>query len=450
MATTPEPAQDSRSSGISYQQLLKGDAVPPPEVLTLESPLQNAPLQSVPVSRYTTREFHDLEMQRLWPRIWQMACRAEEIPSVGDYLVYEIGQYSIIVVRTAEGIRAHHNVCRHRGRQLADFDGHASSFICPFHGFSWNIDGSLRNVTSGWDFPHIDQDNFDLTPVQCDSWGGWVFVNMDMNARPLAEYLGALPDHFSIWSPEERYVEAHVAKVMGCNWKACQEAFMEAFHVITTHPQILAGIGDENSQYDVWGNISRAITPNATPSPHLRWTPSEQDLFDSVTMRELDQGPGPQVPDGMTARATMAAGARQGLQQIVGDNVTISDAEVADSIYYTLFPNFHPWGGYNRITYRFRPYDNRHDKSLMECYYLSPFKGERPDPAPVHFLEEDQPWTDAPELGLLAKVFTQDTFNLPKVQAGLEAAQFDEIVLANYQETKIRHFHQLLSEWLAT
>lgn len=225
---------------------------------------------------------------------------------------------------------------------------------------------------------------------------------------------------------------------------------MEAFHVITTHPQILTGIGDENSQYDVWGNISRAITPNATPSPHLRWSPSEQDLFDSVTMRELDQPPGPRVPDGMTARATMAAGARQGLQQIVGDGVSISDAEVADSIYYTLFPNFHPWGGYNRITYRFRPYQNRHDKSLMECYYLSPFQGERPDPAPVHFLEEDEPWTEAPELGLLAKVFTQDTFNLPKVQAGLESAQFDEVVLANYQETKIRHFHHLLSRWVAS
>jgi hypothetical protein len=167
-------------------------------------------------------------------------------------------------------------------------------------------------------------------------------------------------------------------------------------------------------------------------------------------MRELDQPPGPRVPDGMTARATMAAGARQGLQQIVGDGVSISDAEVADSIYYTLFPNFHPWGGYNRITYRFRPYQNRHDKSLMECYYLSPFQGERPDPAPVHFLEEDEPWTEAPELGLLAKVFTQDTFNLPKVQAGLESAQFDEVVLANYQETKIRHFHHLLSRWVAS
>jgi len=438
----------NRSAGVSYQELIGNDPVAPPAVLTLENPLKDVPITSVPVSRYTSREFYELEMERLWPRVWQMACREEEIPAVGDYLIYEIGQFSIIVVRTADGLKAHHNVCRHRGRRLCDFDGHAANFICPFHGFSWNIDGTLRGVTSEWDFPHIDQNNFTLSPVRCEAWGGWVFVNMDQNAEPLAKFLGDLPDHFSIWAPEDRYIEAHVAKVMGCNWKVCQEAFMEAFHVIATHPQILTGIGDENSQYDAWGNFSRAITPNATPSPHLRWSPTEQNLFDAVTMRELDKEPTAIVPEGTTARAMLAEASRTGLQNILGEDKIVSDAEISDSIYYTLFPNFHPWGGYNRITYRFRPFENRHDKSLMECYYMSPFAGERPDPAPIHLLQEDEPWTNAPELGMLAKVFTQDTFNLPKVQKGLAAAQYDEIMLANYQETKIRHFHHLLSKWV--
>ncbi len=438
----------NRSGGISYQELIANDPIAPPAVLTLENPLKDVPITSVPVSRYTSREFYELEMERLWPRVWQMACREEEIPAVGDYLIYEIGQFSIIVVRTADGLKAHHNVCRHRGRRLCDFDGHAANFICPFHGFSWNIDGTLRGVTSEWDFPHIDQNNFTLSPVRCEAWGGWVFVNMDQNAEPLAKFLGDLPDHFSIWAPEDRYIEAHVAKVMGCNWKVCQEAFMEAFHVIATHPQILTGIGDENSQYDAWGNFSRAITPNATPSPHLRWSPTEQNLFDAVTMRELDKEPTAIVPEGTTARAMLAEASRTGLQNILGEDKIVSDAEISDSIYYTLFPNFHPWGGYNRITYRFRPFENRHDKSLMECYYMSPFAGERPDPAPIHLLQEDEPWTNAPELGMLARVFTQDTFNLPKVQKGLAAAQYDEIMLANYQETKIRHFHHLLSKWV--
>ena len=445
MATTAEDL-NRRSAGISFQELIRNDVVPPAPPLTWENPL-DVPLTSVPVSRYTSQAFYDLEMQELWPKVWQMACREEEIPEIGDYYLYEIGLNSIIVVRTHQGIRAHHNVCRHRGRKLCDFEtGHAASFICPFHGFSWNIDGSLRTVTSDWDFPHIDQNDFDLTPVQTGCWGGWVFVNMDMNAAPLSDFIGDLPQHFEYWAPENRYVEAHVGKVMKANWKLCQEAFMEAFHVITTHPQILTGIGDENSQYDAWGNFSRAITPNGTPSPHIRRQPNEQELFDAVTMRALDDPPNPEVPEGTTARAMMAAGARAALQPIIGEGVSIGDSDVSDSIYYTLFPNFHPWGGYNRIVYRFRPWQNRLDRCLMECYYLKPFAGERPAPAPLHLLDEDTPWTEAPELGLLAKVFTQDTFNLPQVQAGLMAAKYDEVVFARYQETKIRHFHHLLSQ----
>ena len=280
-----------------------------------------------------------------------------------------------------------------------------------------------------------------MTPVLADTWGGWVFINLDIQAGPLSNFLGDLPEHFQVWQPQDRYIEAHVGKVMKCNWKACQEAFMEAFHVIHTHPQLLAGIGDENTQYDAWGNMSRAITPNATPSPHIKWTPSQQDLLEAVSMRDLDDPPLPVLPEGVSARAAMA----QGMRASTPANDAFSDAELSDSIYYTLFPNFHPWGGANRIVYRFRPWQNRHDRSLMETYYMSPFQGDRPEPAPLHLLDEDEPWTNAPELGMLAKVFTQDTFNLPQVQKGLDSAQFDEVVFAKYQETKIRHFHDLLS-----
>jgi len=447
---TPANKIEPRSAGISYQDLIATDAVPPPKTLTLEGKLESS-VTTVPVSRYISKEFHDLEMKKLWPRVWQMACREEQIPKVGDNYIYEIGSFSIIVVRTADGIKAHHNVCRHRGRKLCEHPGpgHAPSFICPFHGFSWNVDGSLRSITSEWDFPHIDKDNFDLTPVKVGQWGGWVFINMDMDAEPFEQFYGDLQEHFEGWRPEERYIEAHVGKIMPVNWKLAQEAFMEAFHVVTTHPQILRGTGDENTQYDAWGNFSRAITPNGTPSPHLRWDPDEQDVFEAVSMRKIDDPDAARVPEGMTARSMMAAAAREGLRQLVPEEHHISDADVLDSVYYTLFPNFHPWGGYNRINYRFRPWKGHHDKSLMECYYLSPFKaGERPAPAEFHLLTEEDDWTDAPELGLLAKVFQQDSFNLPHVQTGLEAAQYEEVTLARYQETKLRHFHTLLNEWV--
>ena len=438
-------AEQLNSAGISYQDLIAQDVVPPPRTLTLENRYEGGPL-TVSVDRYRDRAYHDMEMRDLWSKVWQMACRVEEIPSVGDYIIYEIGKFSILVVNTSEGIMAHHNVCRHRGRQLCDFPGHASNFICPFHGFAFNLDGSIRTITSEWDFPQVKRKELGLIPVRAETWGGWVFINMDMNAEPLLAFLGDLPEHFAAWEPENRYVQAHVAKVMACNWKLCQEAFMEAFHVITTHPQILVGTGDENTQYDAWGNMSRAITPNGTPSPHLRFTPTEQELFDSVTMKFADVD-GPKIPAGMRARAALAEASRQALKPLVG-NRPVADAEVSDSVYYTMFPNFHPWGGFNRIVYRFRPYGDHHDKSIMECYYLSPFAGERPAPAPVHWLGEDDDWSMAAELGALAKVFQQDSFNLPKVQKGLEAAPFDEVVLARYQETKLRHFHELYARWL--
>ena len=138
------------------------------------------------------------------------------------------------------------------------------------------------------------------------------------------------------------------------------------------------------------------------------------------------------------------------MADVLGDGADeLSDAELSDSIYYTLFPNLHPWGAYNRITYRFRPYGDRHDMAIMECMFLDPWDHGEPKPpaVPIHWLGVDDDWTEAPELGMLARVFNQDSFNLPKVQIGLASLQKD-ITLANYQETKIRHFHHLLDQYV--
>ncbi len=165
---------------------------------------------------------------------------------------------------------------------------------------------------------------------------------------------------------------------------------MEAYHVVATHPQLLAGIGDANTQYDVFGNFCRAITPNGTPSPHLdvgadRAGDVRRDDRPAASTSE----PRSIVPDGMTARQVAGESRRAGAAPGVGEQADeLSDAELADSFYYTLFPNFHPWGAYNRIVYRFRPYGDDHDVSIMECMFLAPYEGdERPPPAPIHWLD---------------------------------------------------------------
>jgi phenylpropionate dioxygenase-like ring-hydroxylating dioxygenase large terminal subunit len=447
MATQPTThTEPARSRGISYQDLLDTDSRPVPGVLRLQAEA-DLPVLRVPLERYTSREFHDLEVEHVWRKTWQMACREEEIPEVGDHVVYEIASDSLVIVRSApDRIQAFFNACLHRGRQLREHDGRVPEFRCPFHGWTWNLDGSLGRIPCRWDFPHVERESHSLPEARVGTWGGFVFVNLDADCAPLEEHLGELPEHFARWPLEDRYKEAHVAKELACNWKVAQEAFMEAYHVVATHPQLLAGIGDSNSQYDVWPTFSRAITPNMTPSPHLSSEPEQQEMLDTMTGRSLDAEPMMRVAPSKTARETLAQGARMQLGGAVPGIQDLSDAEMADSFYYTLFPNFHPWGAYNRIVYRFRPAGNDPDRCIMEVIYLAPYRGRRPKPAPVHWLSDDEDWTFAPELGFLTRVFNQDTFNLGKVQKGLHTSRARHVTFARYQELKIRHFHTLLEQ----
>ncbi|HEY2503707.1 MAG TPA: Rieske 2Fe-2S domain-containing protein [Mycobacterium sp.] len=132
----------ARSPGVSVQDVLRKEAEcqTVPQVLLGES-YEYLGSEDLPVERYVSEEYARLEAERLWPKVWQMACREEEIPQVGDYHVYEIATYSILVVRVAEDqIKAYHNSCLHRGTQLKDVSGSAPFIRCPFHGWTWNLE----------------------------------------------------------------------------------------------------------------------------------------------------------------------------------------------------------------------------------------------------------------------------------------------------------------------
>lgn len=503
----------ARSAGVEYSALLDADSHPVRPILRVDSPMDPGPTR-VPVERYFSKEFHDLEVEKLWKRVWQMACHEDDIPDVGDYHVYDIAELSFLVVRSGpEEFRAFHNACLHRGRLLREKHGKwARELRCPFHGWSWNLDGSLREVPCKWDFPSVDEAEYRLPEAQVARWGGFLFINPDPNAEPFESFVGDLADHFTLLPYERRYKEVHVAKILRCNWKVAQEAFSEAYHVIATHPTILGGIGDANSKYDVFGNYSRAISPNGTPSPHLAGVPVGEPLEGArfytklrhplsgavyerveervvrVTARDGRSGlfrddgsriegdlgqvdpnmcdwiggrqlegaeamPLPAAGDGSAGkvRAAIASPSREALREVLGDEVDqISDAELIDSIYLTLFPNFHPWGSFSRIVYRFRPHGGNPNECIHECMYFAPVpKGEeRPPAAPIHWLGPDDDWVDAPELGLLAKVFNQDVYNLPRVQRGLKTMRQPEVIFGDYGESKLRHFHALLEQWV--
>ncbi len=442
----------AQSPGLTYQQLLDADTHPVPDVLRLESP-RYLGSHDVSNERYTSREWHRREVEQMWSKVWQFACREEHIPEPGDYIRYDIAELSFLVVRQHDGtIKAYPNACLHRGRLLKEYDGRCSELRCPFHGFAWELGGDLLDVPAAWDFPHVDQrpDDFKLPECSVDTWAGFVFINPDPDAAPLLDHLGELVDQFEVWNLGDRYVEAHVSRVIEANWKIAQEAFCEAYHVNATHPQILTYLGDINSQVDVWDNCARVITPGGTPSPLLGDAEiSEQEMLRGMLDVRVDQEAPLTLEEGQTARAVLAGLARERWRPMAGDRVDqMSDSEMMDSIDYTVFPNFHPWGAFNRIVYRFRPNGDDHETSVMECFFLSPFSGERPPPAPETRLGVDDPWTTAPELGMLAKVFEQDVFNMAKVQQGLRTTRKPAITLSNYQESKIRWLHVALDKWL--
>ncbi|MFM7535715.1 MAG: aromatic ring-hydroxylating oxygenase subunit alpha [Acidimicrobiales bacterium] len=446
MQADPEIA---RSPGVTYQQLLDADTKPVPAALRAEHWSHQGD-EDVSIDRYISREWHDKEVKRLWTRAWQYACREEEIPEPGDYYVYEITRWSFLVVRQPDGsIKAFPNACLHRGRRLKDFDGNCSEIRCAFHGFAWRLDGSLQDIPARWDFPQVEDEAFHLHDCQVGTWAGFVFINPDPDATPFDEYIADLREQFADWDLGSYYKQAHIAKVIDANWKIVQEAFCEAYHVNGTHPLVMPYLGDTNSQIDIWDNCSRVITPGGTPSPLLGYEPTPDEMLAAMLDVRHDQELPVHVPEGTTMRAFAAEMARRRWAPIDSERAErMSDAELMDSLDYTLFPNFHPWGAYNRIVYRFRPNGDNHRQAIMECIFVSPYEGERPPPASIHWLSADERFSAAEEIGMLGKVFDGDLYNMANVQKGLEATFKPGVTLSIYQESKVRWLHNKLTEFI--
>jgi len=440
----------------SVQEVLAGDVVPAPATMLGESPAQDLGDGDLSIERYWSKAWHDQEVEKVWRRTWQLACRLEEIPNVGDHILYEIVHDSLIVVRTApDTVRAYVNACLHRGTQLRTEGGCVNKFRCPFHGFTWSLEGRLTDIPSAWDFPHIDRADFNLPEAQVGVWAGFVFINFDPHAEPLESYLEILPEHFRAFALEDRYKAIHVAKIMPCNWKLAMEAFIEAYHVPVAHTQVLAYYGDENTQYDVWPgvrHVSRMISVQGVPSPSVAHVSADVTLSHMRRDVPFYGGRPIELAEGESPRAALAQRAREKIGRASGrDMSAVSDTESLDLIEYMLFPNMVPWGGQSLpICYRFRPLGDNPEKSIMEIMFLFSKAPDRshPEPAAIHWLAEDEPWSAAKEMGSAAMVADQDTDNLMRIQRGLRATKKAGVTLARYQESRIRHFHQTLDGYM--
>ena len=440
---------------LKFQHLLAQETVPVPAYLQSVPP--NFGNEDMAVARYTSREFHRLEAERLWPKAWQFVAREEELAKAGDHIVYDIVDRSVIVMRGDDGvIRGFYNSCLHRGRALRTSSGCAAQLKCPFHGFTWDLQGRFKSKPCAWDFPQLKDEELELPQVRVESWAGFVFIHFDLDAEPLSQFLGVLPEHFASYNMDRATTLAHVQRRIACNWKVGQEAFFEAMHTKATHPGIMTFTADVDSQYDVFGDhIARAITPMAVPSPNLIGVPELTILNDilalSGRMSETD-GSGHVLPDGMSARQYVGELNRRAFEAASGDDLSQATlAELQDAILYSVFPNFQVWSGYfGNIVYRFIPDGDDHDHCLFDIYLLGrhPAGTECPPAPPMNRLGDDQPFTEAPEIGALGPVFEEDMRNLPHMMKGMRASKRGRVSLASYQESRIRHHHLTLDKYL--
>lgn len=195
----------------------------------------------IPAADYKADGLTHLENKRLWPRIWQIACRLEEIPNVGDFINYEILDDSILVTRTGpDTIKAFYNVCTHRARRLRDENrGHLEDgFRCRFHGWKFDLDGNVTYIHNSSDWhgcPEFNKEGLKLGEVKVDTWGGWVWIHQDPDAESLRDWLGEIPDHLDPLGLEgcrRLWWKTLIAPV---NWKVVIEAFNEGYHSFATH-----------------------------------------------------------------------------------------------------------------------------------------------------------------------------------------------------------------------
>jgi phenylpropionate dioxygenase-like ring-hydroxylating dioxygenase large terminal subunit len=429
-----------------------------PRTPTRKLPEPDLGTELIPRDRYLSPDFMRLEWERMWTRAWNLAGPMSDLEEVGDYFVFEIGPESILVVRSEpDRIRAFYNVCQHRGRRIREPGcGHASELQCPYHLWTYGLDGLVSRVPDADDFPQGDPTGrLGLAEVRCETWNGWVFVNMDADAEPLIDFLGPLPEHLDPYDFARNY---HLVEDLSmrweCNWKVGVDAFNEVYHVQGIHPELLSFTDDVDCPVDILGKHSRFLFRVGYPSP--RWTDElaqregyrdrnqvTQMMGHIMERAGLDPGGFDGHPDDVRPalfEARREYGRRNGLEYDA-----LTDEQLTDDFHYFIFPNItlnisadHFW------FFRHRPDPTDPERMFWEyqCYVRLP-EGVDPPPRPERI---DCVFGDGNEQKLHLAL-QQDAAAAPPVQAGMRSAGFQGLELA-HQERRIRHFHRTLDEYL--
>ncbi len=419
----------------------------------------------IPARRYYDDAFYRTECEHLWSRAWQMACRLEQIPDVGDWVEYAILDKSVIVVRTTGGVRAFHNHCRHRGVPLAETGGHGNcrgkGFICPFHGWRWSMEGECTFVYGRHLFDErlLDRGELALKPVRVDLWAGCAFITFDDDTAPLRDHLGPVADRLEARGADRLRTEWWFGTVLPANWKVAMEAFMEGYHVMKTHPQLQRKLPAlYNGMYgNETGGIGAPINPGLSVRENIQAQYEHMQLLNEgmaglihakevaiageLLDVELPDNPAQAVPQWygvVQAEITRRLRARG---EDVPDLNAVAVSDPVDAVEF-LFPNYFLLSFFSGMSsYRIRPLGP--ESCLFELWSLTHFaEGEAP-PAPMQPVMLPYDSQDFPMIP------RQDYSNIPMQQKGLHSQGFEAMRLSKAVEGLISNYQRLIDGYIA-
>jgi nitrite reductase/ring-hydroxylating ferredoxin subunit len=421
------------------------------------------------VEPYFSEAYARAEGDQLWSKVWQHACRLEDIPHVGDFFTYDILGDSIIIVRTApDKVVAHHNVCMHRGRRLMEGCGRATQFVCRFHGWRWNLDGENAHVVERADWGDaLSPERIRLRPVQADTWGGWVWINMDPDCVPLREYLEPAAELLDPFQFERMRYRWRQWVHFDCNWKTAMEAFIESYHVEGTHPQLMAyadfytwsqvcGLHSvhgfaEREERDV-AQANNIIRPGKGQDVRRSTAELQHEVMSTVNAsttetlvkaaaRLVDELPEGTPPGEVMAHFMESARRDDAARGVIWP--TIDPEHYAKTgIDWHIFPNMSIQHGYSfALVYRVRPAEDANpNRCIFEVAVLELFpEGQEPKTEWVYADATEANWR---------KVLAQDFANMALVQKGMRSRAFPGPLPNPKQERPVANFHRNLANYM--
>ncbi|MEZ5498305.1 MAG: aromatic ring-hydroxylating dioxygenase subunit alpha [Steroidobacteraceae bacterium] len=411
--------------------------------------------------RYYSAEFARREWERVFARVWLLAGPVSDVREPGDWMKFDIGVESFIVVRGKDGkLHAHYNTCPHRGSQIVCADiGSQDRFTCPFHSWQFELDGKNRRVTDADTFrADVIAHGVNLTSLRCEEAAGLVFVTMNEAAPPLREYLAPILSQLENYELREMHVVQHRRSDWAANWKGGIDAFYESYHLHAIHPQT-TGVIDDRTHIDLYpGGMSRQFVPLGQPNSHH---PSQEEVNPGIAAMLQDVGIDPKTFTGTAqdTRAAIAAAKRQRASSFGLDYSRFSDAQLTDATIFGVFPNAMIGCHAEAVfLHRFKPHADdpnqfTYDTIILYRYVDAPGYGApgwmglssemdltgntRPDV--VHTALGEPPG--------MGEVLDQDADLMPIVQKGARSRGFRG-PLWGEQEARLRHFHMELDRWM--